>query len=210
MNNGQSKIIMTYDQESAAKAGGGEYLSDGGPCVCTITEAKYIKANTGSDGIEFSVETVNGLKGNFVKVYYAKQNGQQKEPIKSGHSLLNAIMGILRIQSLTAQRGANNEYFCPELVGKKIGLFLQKVLYSKTQGGDGYKFEIAVPFNPVDRKTMREILDGKPAQTIDRMHAAYKDKDERNPVGGQPGNSGYGNYPEAQGNHPDMDDYIPF
>lgn len=194
--------VMTYDQESAAKAGGGDFISEGGAHVCTILEAKYIEAGTGSKGIEFSVQTDDGLKGNFIKVYFAKAAapGQPQEPIKGGQSLLNAMMGITQAQALTARQGQDGEYYCPELQGKKLGLFLQKVLYSKNAGGDGYKFDIVVPFNPVDRKTMREILDNKPAQTIDRMQSSYKDKDERNqgqaPQGGSldSGINDYGNF----------------
>lgn len=198
----QPIAVMSYDQESAAKAGGGEYINEGGAHICTILDAKYIDANTGSKGMEFSVQTDDGLKGNFMKVYYMKAPatpGTQGEPIKGGWSLLNAMMGLCQVQQLTAVMGADNAYHCPELTGKRLGLFLQKVLYSKTQGGDGYKFDIAVPFNPIDRKTMREALDNKPAQTIDRMQSTYKDKDERTQGSGhaQSFNSGapdYGNF----------------
>lgn len=173
--------VLQYNQESAVKAGGGEYVSEGGAYIVTINEAKYEKAKTGTDGLEFSVTTEDGMKASYLRVYFAKkaqEQGKQGEPIKGGVSLLNAMMGILRASGMTAVK-KGDIYVCPEFEGKKIGLFLQKVLYTKNDGSEGYKFEIVVPFHPSDRRTMREIVDNKPAQMVDRMTANYKDRVEK-------------------------------
>ncbi len=203
------QVVMSYNQELAAKAGGGEYLSQGGAYALEITEAKYVTAKTGSSGLEFSIKTDDGLKANYISVYYSKApavKGQPGEPIAGGASILQAMMGVLRIDRITAAKDGEG-WICPEFKNKKIGLFLQKKLTSKSDGSDSYGFEIKVPFSPVDKKTMREILSNSPAQTIDRMSANYKDFDERKP---QQGNSqstqtagfggGYDSYPEANGN----------
>jgi hypothetical protein len=56
------------------------------------------------------------------------------------------------------------EWHCPALVGKKVGLFLQKVLYTKGDGTDGYKFEVRHVFQlrvalmPNTAKTKRQPL----------------------------------------------------
>jgi len=199
----QPMVILSYNQDSAAKAGGGEFLSQGGAYVVEITEAKYVTAKTKSSGIEFSVKTEDGLKANYINVYYAKEPATQGgvgEPITGGQSILNAMMGVLRIDRMTAIR-SGDAWVCPEFTGKKIGLFLQKKLTSKSTGEDSYGFEIAVPYNPIDQKTMREIIDGKPAQTIARMTASYKDKDERKANGGSSGGSmgGYDDYAQMAG-----------
>lgn len=203
------QVVMSYNQELAAKAGGGEYLSQGGAYTVEITEAKYVTARTGSSGLEFSVKTDDGLKGNYISVYYSKApavKGQAGEPITGGASILQAMMGVLRIERMTAVKSGDN-WVCPEFTGKKIGLFLQKKLTSKADGTDSYGFEIKVPFNQADKKTMREILSNSPAQTIDRMAANYKDQDERKAASGstdqaQPSGfgGGYDSYPEASGN----------
>jgi len=174
-------VVLRYNEELAVKAGGGDFLSDGGAYVVYITEAKYITAKTGSSGLEFSVTTKEGLKANYISVYYAKKSdisGQPGEAIKGGLSCLNAMMGILRAAQMTAVKRGDS-FFCPEFEGKTIGLFLQKKLMSKGDGSDSYGFEIKVPFNPIDKKTMREISNNQPAQTIDRMTAGYKDQDDR-------------------------------
>jgi len=201
-------IVMTYNQDLAAKAGGGEYLQQGGAHICEITEAKYVTAGTGSSGLQFSVKTDDGLKGNYINVYYSKApavKGQAGEPITGGASILQAMMGVLRVERITAVKDGEG-WICPEFTGKKIGLFLQKKLTTKNDGSDSYGFEIKVPFNHIDKKTMREILSNTPAQTIDRMSANYKDNDERKAQSGSAGQvqsagfgGGYDSYPEAGG-----------
>lgn len=198
-------IVMQYNQESAAKAGGGEYLTQGGAYSVEITEAKYVTAKTGSSGIEFSIKTDDGLKANYISVYYAKKaeaQGAAGEPISGGTSILNAMMGILRVERITAIKSGEG-WICPEFTNKKLGLFLQKKLTSKADGSDSYGFEIKVPFNPVDKKTLREIVSNQPAQTIERMSSTYKDFDDRKPQSNSAaqdsGFGGYNSYPEAGG-----------
>lgn len=179
-------IVLRYNEELAVKAGGSDFLSEGGAYILDVTEAKYVTAKTGSTGLEFSVVTKEGMKANYISVYYAKKAeiaGQAGEPIKGGLSCLNAMMGLLRATQMTAVKRGDS-FYCPELEGKTIGLFLQKKLMSKVDGSDLYGFEIKVPFNPVDKKTMREISNNQPAQTIDRMTAGYKDQDDRKPQNG--------------------------
>lgn len=208
--------VLQYDQNEGMKAGGGDFVTEGGPYVCQITEAKYTKARTGTQGIEFSIKTQDGLSARFITVYYKKGDG---EIVKGGHSLLQAMMGLLKIQGISSNQGQDGESYCPEFQGKKIGLFLQKKLYTKNDGQDGYKFEISVPFNIQDRRTLRELIDNKPAQTIERMEASYSDKDERGQnaqaMGGTGTAASYGGYPEASGQpqgqgFDNFDDDIPF
>lgn len=199
-------IVMTYNQELAAKAGGGEYLQQGGAYEVEITEAKYVTAGTGSSGLQFSVKTSDGLKGNYINVYYAKKPASQGvagETITGGASILQAMMGVLRVERMTAVKEGDG-WICPEFTGKKIGLFLQKKLTTKLDGSDSYGFEIKVPFNPVDKRTLREIASNTPAQTVARMAANYKDDDQRKVTSGSTGSAqsegfggGYDSYPEA-------------
>ena len=169
---------MQYNQEAGVKAGGSG-LSEGGAHICVIEEAKYSAAQTGSHGIEFSLD-VGGLKAKYITLYYAKQD---KTPINSGQNGLNAIMGILGLSGLSfvAKHGPEGQVnVIPELEGKTVGLFLQKRLYSKRDGSDSYGFDIRVPFDPQTKQTLREKVDGKQASAIDAMSASYADKDDRN------------------------------
>ena len=65
--------------------------------------------------------------------------------------LVSALMWVAQVKQAQPQQvqGQNGiEWHCPALVGKKVGLFLQKVLYTKNDGGDGYKFEVRHVFQP--------------------------------------------------------------
>jgi hypothetical protein len=193
---------LSYNQESAEKAGGNEYISEGGPYVIRIESAVYKKAKTGTKGIEFSVVTKEGLKSNYITVYYEKANG---EKIKSGEGVLSAMMGIMGLKGLTSIKKGEDEH-CPELEGKTMGLFLQKVLKLKTDRSETYGFDIRVPFHPKTKQTLKEILANAPATVIDNFTASYKDKDDRKRVTQQSGDApDYESIPIGS-----YDDDIPF
>lgn len=176
--------VFSYNEESAIRAGGSDFVSEGGAHVCTIEQAKWIKANSGSKGLELSVKTQNGQKANYLSMYFQKADGTE---IKSGMSCINAIMFFLKLGNLSMQQQSmpsGVENICPELTGKTIGLFLQKVLYTKNNGGDGYRFDIRAPYNAADMRTVKEIKENKPAQTIQNWVNSYSDKDDRNQGGG--------------------------
>lgn len=178
----QNNTFMTYDESAGVKAGGSG-LSEGGAHVCDIVSAKYKEAGTGSKGIEFSLD-VGGLKANYITLYYAKADGS---PIKGGSNALQAIMGILGLQKTTMVQ-SGEDWVVSEFTGKKIGLFLQKRLFTKSDGGDGYGFDIRVPFDAQTRQTLREKVESKQAQTIESMSKSYKDQDDTTQ---QPAQGGY-------------------
>lgn len=175
----QARPFILFNEDSAKKSGGSDFLQEGGAYICTIESAIYTKAGTGSHGIEFSIKTSEGLKANYITAYYAKDNN---EPINSGQSLLNALMGFIGAAGLsfsnTTLDGAQVS-IVPELMGKTIGLFLQKKLYTKNDGSEGYKFDIRCPFDAKTRQTFKERIASKTAESIDRMASSYKDIDDR-------------------------------
>jgi hypothetical protein len=82
--------FMTFDKESAQKAGGGDYINETGAYTGVLT-AKAVTAGTGSKGVEFSIKTDDGLTGNYISIYFEKANGEQ---IKSGFNHLQSLMGL--------------------------------------------------------------------------------------------------------------------
>lgn len=174
--------FIQYNQELGVKAGGGESITDGGAYIFNISSALYDKAGTGTHGIDLSVVSDQGLKARFIKIYYAKADNTA---ITGGQSMLNAFMGLLKIDALsfTAKTLDGAQVNCvPELEGKTIGLFLQKKLFIKKDGSEGYSFEIKAPFDPATGKTLREIVENKEPKTIERLTNSYADKDERKAV----------------------------
>ena len=208
MNN---QFAVPFNQESAMKAGGSDSLQEGGAYAVTIVSAKYISAKTGSQGMEFEVVTDSGQKAKFITIYYKKADGSV---INGGYSTLCGIMFFLGLQGLSMQN-AGADSFAPELADAKVGMFLQKVLYTKNDGGEGYKFDIRAPFNPDGFHTVKEASDKSEAKTIGNWSASYKDKDDRKPVAQQPANSfdnqnnGFGNHANQFDNQFDNSD-IPF
>ena len=165
--------FFTYDQESGEKAGVSSF--EGGAYVGMFTEAKYKKANSGSHGLEFTFETPDGSTFNYLTIYFAKANN---DPIKMGQNVLNALMGLMNVRALNWTQ-KDGENYCEELADKPIGLFLQKVLYTKNDGDDGYRFEIKMPFDVKTRQTLKEMVGNIEAKTINSLSESYQDKDER-------------------------------
>lgn len=168
--------MFQYDQNSGVNAGGA--VRETGAYAGRITAAVYgASANKGTKFIELTFESNEGTEFNYLTLYYAKQDGTE---VKGGASMINAIMGITKTRQLTEQKlqGVDGT-IAPELIGKPIGLILQKVLYTKGDGSEGYKFEIRLPFSPQTRQTLKELVENKPAQMVDRILSTLTDKDDR-------------------------------
>jgi hypothetical protein len=92
---------------------------------------------------------------------------------------------------------------------KPIGLLLQREEYEKRDGGVGYKFNIALPFEPSSGMSAGEILTrATSATSVDKALAALRDKTMKPRT--QP-SSGYTRTPGSGGSGVgDMDDDIPF
>lgn len=171
--------IITFDPESA-KAAGPSGASETGAYTGTIRAALLTHgANSESQSIEFSVDadvgTINYLRVSFI--------GRDGNPLRGGTAMINAIMGLTKVKALHATEVQNEqgeiELHCRELEGKPIGFVLQKVLYTKNDGGDGYRFEIRQAFGTNTRKTFKEAIDNLPAEAVDKLVASLSDKDER-------------------------------
>lgn len=222
-------ISFVWDQnatELAKKAGATGGISETGAYEGVITSAVYVFGKDGSQsqGLELSIDC-NGAKANYLRINYLGKDGTQT----FGMGLISAILWSAQVRQAQAQQvqsADGPEWQCPALVGKKVGLMLQKVLYTKNDGSDGYKFEVRHVFQPGTRKTYAEHADNKPAETIDALELSMKDKDERI-QGGQRNFSGQGNQaanhnpyavPDSrlqqamrqQNQIPDFDDDIPF
>lgn len=169
--------MFQYDQAAGVKAGVSEYISESGAFVGKLS-TKWTSGKNGSQSqaLELSIVAPEG-RANYLSIWYKKKDGQ---PNNSGVGMINAIMGILKLKTISqAQNGA--DYICPELEGKVIGLVLQKILQTKQDGSDTYKFDIKIPFHPETRKTLKELLENSPAATVDKMLETLHDKDERTP-----------------------------
>ena len=171
-----SHPVFTYNNESALSVGQGGFITETGSYVVTITEAKYTTSAGGAKSIEFSVEADDGRKANYLSVWYKKKDGT---PNSFGESVIHAIMGCARVRNLTLHMKDINTEIAPELTGKRIGLVLQKVLKSKSDGTDTYSLEIKMPYIADTGQTLLEHSKGEQAAAISRMLTTLKDRDDR-------------------------------
>ena len=188
-----SNSMFAYNQNEAVAAGVSNYVADSGAYQGRILSAEWnVSSAKQTKGIEITFETSEGLKANYLSLWYEKADGTQL----SGAKMLNAIMGCTKVTNLSSkgvqQSDGSTKYFCPELENKSIGLVLQKVLYTKNDGQDGYKFEIRIPFIPQTGKTLAEQLGNKDALTINNILKTLTDKDDRQQGGQQQSSSNQG------------------
>ena len=171
-----SNVIFQYDQESALTSGASNYITEGGPHVGVIAEAKYVFGKNGkqSAGLEFTLSTDSG-EAKYLSVWYQKADGTANQ---YGYALIQSMMGLCKLKTLTKQ--AKGDYsIAPEFTGKQIGLLLQKILTSKMDGSDSYKFEIKLAFLPQTKQTLKEAIGREPAVVVDQWAASLTVKDER-------------------------------
>lgn len=168
--------FMTFEKESALKAGGGDYISETGAYVGTVT-AKAITARSGSLGVELSIKTDEGLTGNFINIYFQKANGDK---INSGWNHLQSMMGLLKIGTLAQPiDDGNGDFWIKEFNNQKIGLALQKRLYTKNDGSDGFDFQLRAIFDPLTLQTYKEKSENVEPKKVKLLDETMKDIDER-------------------------------
>lgn len=174
---------FSYDENAAMQGGLSEYISETGAYVGRITKAKWVTAQSGAEALELSFETEQGEQANYLSLYYLDKSGKA---VDFQVNLIQAIMGCCGVKNLSRQTSENG-LICPELLGRPIGLFLQKVLYTKQDGLDGFRLSIVTPYSAKSGKTLSEGKNGEEPKRIAHLTATMKDKDEREkPKRGRP------------------------
>lgn len=187
--------LFTYNEEKAVLAGQGGYINESGAYIFNLMGADLIQTSGGAKGIQFSGETDDGRKINYLTVYYKKKDGTENI---MGTNMINAIMGCADVESIDPKQH-NGSWVAPEFIGKKVGFLLQKTLRTKEQGEDAgketYSFEIIMPFYPNTQQTVLEHAKNRAAESIAKRLQTLTDKDERKSVPHSdrtaPGNSTY-------------------
>src|SRR5574344_44115 len=195
-----TNVMFQFNQQAAMASRESFGITESGAYVGKLS-AKWVQGSNGSKsaGIEFSLECDQG-KLNYLTAWYQKKDGTCND---SGFNLVNAMMGLLKIQQLTSKQ-AGEDWACPEFDGKQIGLVVQKELFTKNNGQEGYKFEIIMPFSAQSRKTLKEAMANSPATAVDKMLPLLKTKDNRSKAQG-----GYQQAGAAQQSHSDdMPDWM--
>lgn len=201
-----SNVTFQYDQESAMQSGASNYITEGGAHSGVITEAKYVFGKNGkqSAGLEFTLSTDHG-EAKYLSVWYQKADGTCNQ---YGYSLIQSMMGLCKLNTLS-QQSVGDYSIAPEFTNKQIGLLLQKILTSKQDGSDSYKFEIKLAFLPKTRQTLKEAIGREPAVVVDQWAASLTVKDDRKKQVGAASATQYHGYDEVPPSYGDDSD-LPF
>lgn len=166
-------------KEAALKAGSGAVIYETGAYEADIVSAVYEFGKDGSQSQTLLLSLdADGKKANFVRINFIGRDGNQNY----GMSTIAALMWAANVKDLRPQQRNGQdgtEWFLPDLEGKRAGFFLQKVLTTKTNGSDSYKFEVRHIFQPGTRLTYKEYSEKTAAETIANLERTVKDKDDR-------------------------------
>lgn len=179
-----NEFAISRNDESARKIGGAGRINATGAYEGVFTRAEARKSDSGAIGIEFDFKSNDGASASFLGVW--RRNGDGEE--LSGQRIIDAIMLLLRAKAvapISAQvdkwdktANAVTKQKClvyKDLMDKQIGLLLQKER-GTYNGAPTEKMIIYGCYDIASRKTPMEIVDQKPAGSLDGIIAALKDK----------------------------------
>ena len=213
--------MYQLDHQAAREADTfGAYLSETGKYIGTFTRAeKLISNKKGTHGIGFTFE----CSGQTTRFDIWTMDAQNQH--LSGYKALNAIMTCLSLRGIAARRGkvekknwdtnqtevVDADVF-PDLMGKPIGLVLQKTEYEKMRDGHktgetGWRLELVAPFRAADEFTASEILDRK---TEPQKLAAIVSRLADRPLKSRPVQNEHQPKSSSSSGFDDMTDDIPF
>ncbi len=221
--------MYQLDQNAAREADSiGSYLTETGKYVGTFTRAeKLISKNKGTHGIGFTFESA----GQSTRFDVWTMNAQNEH--LGGYKAINAIMACMSLRGISEKPGQVERYnwdtqqketvqaeVFPELVGKPVGLVLQKTEYEKMRDGQktgetGWRLELLAPFRAADEFTAGEILDRKTKpEKLASIIATLADRPLKARPAALRNESGNGGppsgHPAASSGFDGMDDDIPF
>lgn len=182
-------VEYTYNEEQASKADSmADRIDTGGAYVGTFLRAEAVESEKGTQGVLFEFEAGSAGKAEFT-LWTVKDNGEAA----FGMNFLQSILLMFGLRGLKAVSGLVERYdydagkrieeegeVFPDLVGKKIGVILQKELTTRQSGGEGFRMNCYGIFHHETRLTASEIRERKvtPAK-VDKLLRSLKDKDSR-------------------------------
>lgn len=195
-----------FSRDRAMKADDCGYVLAGGVFVGCVTKMTSFSNDTGSGGVEISLETITGQKVNRIRVY--TQNKDRSENFAK--SKIDSLLGILGIDNAPAVRDSDGNIEFPAVYNRRIAFALQRENFWRTDGSKGFKFNLLHFFFADSKKTFKEHHDGAPANTYRIPVVDIDVDDEQPPADGN--HTGYSHTTAANtgtGNQP-IDDDLPF
>lgn len=215
-----------YDTTYAAAAdssGGGKFIDESGAYTGEIIYARAVQSSTGGWGVELGFVTDAGQKAKYAPTLWTLSADGKRH---FGHDILDCILICAGMKPGNAMKPGTVKYTVwdydlraevekespgyPAIAGKRIGLLLQKELYTTKKGADGSRIQIVGAFDPETRQAASEKVENKPATVTDKRLATLKDIDKRN--AGEPASAApAGSYTSgSNSSFDDLDSDIPF
>jgi hypothetical protein len=143
-------------------------IRESGKYICEITRAEALTSrDKGTKGLGLSVKAEDGSTAAYLDVYYEKKDGEALPGMKT----VQAIMGCLKLREpklgtikcqkwnkVTKSMEDMQVPGYPEMIGKSIGLLLQKELTTNQDSVDATRLNIFCVFEAGTGFTISEIL----------------------------------------------------
>lgn len=184
-------MSLSFNSAEARKADNfASVIRDTGKYVGIITRAEKLLSRNNVEGVGLSFKTDNGATANYLDVYTVRADGSQLR----GYHLIQALLccsgvkevaeGPIKFEKWTRDQGIVETTVTgyPALMGRRIGLILQKELSThRDTGADVERVNIVAVFQATTGLTATEILDGKTKaeKTDERMKALQPVRDSR-------------------------------
>lgn len=165
-------------------------LRESGKYIGIITRAEKLLSRNHVEGLGLSIKTDDGQTASYLDVYTVRQSDGEK---LRGYHLVQALLACLKLRdvedgtieaekwdaSASAMVSTKLPGY-PGLMGKRIGVFLQRELsINQNTGADADRLILIGVFDPTTNLTASEILAGKTEPK--RIHD-YEKMLERTPI----------------------------
>lgn len=173
-------------------------IRESGKYIGTLTRAEKLSSDKGTEGLGLSFKSDTGQSADYLDLWHTKGNGETLSSLKTVNAILcctklaEARDGAIQVEKWNADHGVREKVTVqgyPELMGKRIGLLLQKTLETDQNGKDRERIQIFGVFSADTELTASEIYAKKTnperlAAMVDAL-AARPVRDNRKP-GGKP------------------------
>lgn len=141
-------------------------IKESGKYVGTITRAEFLHARTGTKGLGLSFKTDTGLTADYLDLYHTKADGEPLSSLKTVNALMcctkvaDAKQGRIKVEKWNNDKKVRETVEVdgyPELMGKRVGLLLQKVLETDDNGKDRDRLQIFAVFSAETELTASEM-----------------------------------------------------
>lgn len=218
--------MLSFNPAAARQADSVNQIIDhAGKYIGVITRAEALTSKGGTLGLGLSFKADDGATANYLDIYTTRNDGS----LLRGFHLVNALLGCLRLRSVNEgtiqferwdpearrmEKTSASGY--PDLMGKRIGLILQKELATNEKTGEDTKRMVIVSvFEEKTGLTCSEILDGKtmPVDVAKReawvlANPVYDRRNKPSPAASPAAGSAMNRQPDR--NQAFLDDEIPF